>query len=44
MRLKGISYDVGRVLVMNWHPVFDSAVAQETYGDFSVPFYGRSRG
>ena len=44
MRLKGISYDVGGVLGMNWHPVFDPDVAQETYGDFAVPFNGRSRG
>jgi hypothetical protein len=44
MRLKRISYDVGRVLGMNWRPVFDPEVAQETYGVFSVPFYGRSRG
>jgi len=27
MRLKGVSYDVGRVLGMNWRPVFDPDVA-----------------
>jgi hypothetical protein len=26
MRLKGVSYDVGRVLGMNWRPVFDPDV------------------
>ena len=30
MRLNGISYDVGRVLGMNWRPVFNPDVAQET--------------
>jgi hypothetical protein len=44
MRLKGISYDVGRVLGMNWRPVFNPDVAQETYSDFAVPFNGRARG
>ena len=44
MRLKGISYDVGGVLGMNWHPVFDPDVAQETDSDVTVPFNGQSRG
>jgi hypothetical protein len=26
MRLKGVSYDAGRVLGMNWRPVFDPHV------------------
>jgi hypothetical protein len=44
MRLEGVSYDVGRVLGMNWRPMFDPDAAQQTYGDFAVPFNGRSRG
>ena len=44
MRLKGVSYEAGRVLGMNWRPVFDPDVAQETYSDFAVPFNGQSRG
>ncbi len=28
MRLKGVSYDVGRVLGTNWRPVFDPDVAE----------------
>ena len=44
IRLKGISYDVGRVLGMNWRPVFNPDVAQDTYQDFAVPFNGQSRG
>jgi hypothetical protein len=44
MRLEGVSYDVGRVLGMNWRPVLDRDVAQETYSDFAVPFNGQSRG
>ncbi len=44
MRLKRISYDVGRVLGMNWCPVFNPDVAQETYSDFGVPFDGQSHG
>jgi hypothetical protein len=34
---------VGRVLGMNWRPVFDPDVVQET-SDFAVPFNGQSRG
>ena len=41
MRLKGISYDVGRVLGMNRRPVFDPDVAQETCSNFALPFNGR---
>ena len=44
MRRTGISYDVGRVLAMNWRPVFDADVSQKTHSDFAVPFNGRSRG
>jgi hypothetical protein len=44
MRLKRVSHDVGRVLGMNWRPVVDPDVAQETYSDFAVPFNGQSRG
>lgn len=44
MRLKGVSNDVGRVVGMNWRPVFDPDVAQETYGDFAARFTGRARG
>ena len=44
MRLKGSSYDVGRVLGMNGRPVFDPDVARETCSDFAVPFNGQSRG
>lgn len=43
MTPKGASYDVGRVLRMNWRPVFDPDVAQETYSDFAVPVNGQSR-
>jgi hypothetical protein len=41
MRLEGASYDVGRVLGLNWRPVFDLDTAQETCQDFAVPFDGR---
>jgi hypothetical protein len=44
MRLKGISYDVGRMLGMNWRPAFDPDVAQETYSDVALPFDGQARG
>jgi hypothetical protein len=44
MRLEGVSYDVGRVLGMNWRPMFDPDATQGTYQDFAVPFTGRSRG
>jgi hypothetical protein len=44
MRLRGISHDVGWVLGMNWRPVSDLDVAQETYGDVAVRFNGQSRG
>jgi hypothetical protein len=44
MRLKGVSCDVGRVLGMNWRPVFDPDVAQQTNSDFAVPFNGQSHG
>ena len=44
MTLTGASYDVGRVLGMNWREVFDPDVAPETYSDFAVPFSGQSRG
>ena len=44
MRLKGSSYDVGRVLGMNGRPVFDPDVAQETNSDCAVPFNGQSHG
>jgi hypothetical protein len=44
MRLKGVSYDVGRVLGMNWRPVSDLDVAQETCSDVAVRFNGQSRG
>jgi hypothetical protein len=37
-------YDAGRVLGMNWRPVFDPDFGQDTYQDFAVPFNGRSRG
>ena len=43
MRLKGVSYDTGRVLGMNWRPVFDPDVAREAYRGFAVPFCCRSR-
>ena len=44
MRLNCVSYDAGSALRMTWCPVFDPDVAQETYGDFAVPFNGRSHG
>jgi hypothetical protein len=44
MRLKGVSYDVGWVLGMNWRPVFNPDVARETSSGFALPFNGRSRG
>jgi hypothetical protein len=44
MRLKGDSYDAGRVLGMNWRPVFDPDVARETYSDFALPLNGQPRG
>ena len=43
MTLKGASCDVGRVLGMNWRPVFDPDVAREAYRGFAVPFCCRSR-
>ena len=43
-RRKRVSYDVGRVLGMNWRPVFDPDVAREADQDFAVTFTGRSRG
>jgi hypothetical protein len=44
MRLKGISYDVGRGPGMNWRPVSDPDVSQEACGDLAVPFNGQARG
>jgi len=44
MRLKGVSYDVGRGPGMNWRAVFDPDVSQETHSDFAVPFNGQLRG
>jgi len=43
MRLKDISYDVGRVLGTNLRPVSDPGGKPETYSDFAVPFNGQSR-
>jgi hypothetical protein len=44
MRLKGINYDVGRVLGVNRRAVFHSDVTQGTYSHLAVPFNGQSRG
>jgi len=40
MSLKGVSYDVGRLLGMYWRLVFDPDVARETYSDFAALFDG----
>jgi hypothetical protein len=43
MTLNAVSYDVGRVLGMNWRPVFDPDVAHEVDRGYAVPFNCRSR-